>query len=77
MTKLKTYCWNVFVALDQLANTLLFGDPDETISSRMGKHVAKNRCMLCKRICWVLNKIDYGHCAKSIESDRGERNVIN
>ena len=31
------YIWNLLISIDQLANTIMFGDPDETISSRMGK----------------------------------------
>lgn len=31
---MKRYCLNVLIALDQLANALLRGDPDETLSSR-------------------------------------------
>ena len=38
-TKASLYFWNVLVAIDQLFNTILGGDPDETLSSRMGKHV--------------------------------------
>lgn len=38
----KQYIWNVLVALDQLGNALTFGDPQETISSRMGKHLVKH-----------------------------------
>lgn len=33
----KRYIWNLLIAIDQLFNALLFGDPDETLSSRMGK----------------------------------------
>jgi hypothetical protein len=32
--KLKKYFWNVLIGLDQLANTLLGGYPDETFSAR-------------------------------------------
>jgi hypothetical protein len=77
MKKLKTYFWNILISFDQLANTLLFGDPDETISSRMGKHMMKDRCLLCKGICFILHLIDPKHCVKSVEDDEGSRNVIN
>lgn len=33
----KRYIWNVLIAIDQFFNTVLGGDPDETMSSRMGK----------------------------------------
>jgi citrate lyase alpha subunit len=68
----KTYLWNVLIALDQLINTLAGGHPDETISSRAGKSVTRGRgwipCVLCK----LLNLIDPNHCIKNIETDEGE-----
>lgn len=69
------YFWNLLIALDQLANTILGGDPDETMSSRMGKNIKEGRCKLCKVICFFLNKIDKNHCEKSIEPDEGSRQV--
>lgn len=38
---MKRYFWNVLIGIDQLFNAILGGYPDETISSRMGKHLAK------------------------------------
>lgn len=35
------YIWNLLIAIDQLFNTILGGDPDETMSSRMGKAIIK------------------------------------
>lgn len=73
--RVSLYFWNILIALDQLANTILAGDPDETMSSRMGKNIRLGRCKLCKVICYFLDKIDKGHCEKSIESDEGSRQV--
>lgn len=81
---IKKYFWNLFVAVDQLVNTILLGDPDETLSSRMGKMVEqwhktpanKGRYVISLIICWVLNKIDKGHCKQSIENDEGSNEVI-
>jgi hypothetical protein len=67
---MKQYFWNFIIAIDQLANTLLGGDPDETISSRMGKRARKGD-KLGKVICRILNVFDKGHCEKSIEEDEG------
>lgn len=39
--------WNVFIAFDQLLNTLLLGHPDETLSSRLGRSIG------CERYFWV------------------------
>jgi len=70
---LNQYIKNNFIAIDQRANALLFGDEDETISSRMGKHLIKKKdCFICRFICGLLNKIDPQHCIDAIERDRGE-----
>lgn len=68
----KRYIWNLLISIDQLANTLLGGFPDETISSRMGKKIRDNEaCPVCIFLCKLLNIIDPGHCEKSIEDDEG------
>lgn len=71
MAAITRYLWNLLIALDQLANALLAGDPDETISSRMGKAVREGRCVLCRFLCGLLHRIDPNHCRKSIEEDEG------
>jgi hypothetical protein len=66
----KRYIWNLLISIDQLANSILGGDPDETISSRMGKRARqgdKFGIMLCR----LLDIFDKGHCKKSIEKDEG------
>ena len=59
------------VSLDQLVNSwVLFGVPDETISSRAHKGMLKGNkgwTLLAK----ILNKIDPGHTEKSVEWDEG------
>ena len=63
--------WKLAIAHDQLANTAFGGDEDETISSRAAKaRLAGERwgCVLCK----LLDKLDPGHCARSIEHDEGK-----
>lgn len=77
LNKLKMWFWNILIALDQLANTLLLGDPDETMSSRMGKSISENKCIMCKFICKVLNFFESDHCVKSIEPNVGSNNVAN
>jgi hypothetical protein len=67
------YLWNFLIALDQFANTILGGSPDETISSRLGKRVDTSRfaCVICK----VLDLFQKDHCKKSIELDEGSQYV--
>lgn len=67
------YIRNVLVGVDQLANAVLLGDPDETISSRLGKNYP--RCSFCRFICRLLDKVDKRHCQKSIEHDEGKDEI--
>ncbi len=77
---LKKYFWNLLIAIDQLLNTILLGDPDETISSRLGKFLDlpkdKWRYKVANFICKILRKFDENHCRKSIEKDEGSRNLL-
>lgn len=75
---LKKYFINIVIAIDQLCNAILGGDPDETISSRLGKVVARNAESnnLAWLICYVLDWIDPGHCRDAIEKDEGKDEVI-
>jgi len=62
-----TAIWNivwhgVIVGIDRLGNTLLGGDPNMTLSGRMGRDIQQGRCLACKGICWLLNKIQVNHC---------------
>lgn len=68
------YFWNILIAVDQLANALLGGDPDETISSRSGKR--QHEQAWAKYLCKFLNWIDTDHCQKSIEEDEGYRSAL-
>ncbi|WP_275098073.1 hypothetical protein [Sedimenticola hydrogenitrophicus] len=76
MNKPRRYGWNLLIALDQLVNALLAGDPDETLSSRMGRAVRDGRCRGCYWICRALHRLDPDHCQKSIEHDEGDDEVI-
>jgi len=58
--------WTLAVSYDQLANAAFGGHEDETISSRAGKAQRDGRrwgCVLCR----LLDRLDAGHCDKSIE----------
>lgn len=70
--KPKEWALNVLIALDQLGNSMLRGDPDETISSRAAKAELRGKkwgCLLCK----FLDKLDPDHCKKSLELDEGRK----
>jgi hypothetical protein len=60
------YLFNILLSLDQFANALLCGDPDETISSRVGK-----RHRFFEKIIDTIFFFDKRHCEKSFEGDEG------
>ena len=69
----KKYIHNVLVSLDQLVNTLLGGDVDETISSRCGK--GKNA--FWRFMAHIVDFLFYkGHCKDNIEYDEGKDAAI-
>jgi len=76
------YVKNVLVTLDCLGNTILGGDPDETISSRSAKAQAYEQSLLYPRwgwgcrMCSFLAIFQKDHCAKALERNVGHRAVI-
>lgn len=82
MSTIKRYIRNNFVAVDQLANAILGGDPDETISSRLGK-CKENGNWFCTWFCKILTRIwqffgskQHAHCIDVIERDEGKDRII-
>ena len=81
---LDKYLFNCAIATDQHANTYLaklfndimikpgghkFGNPDETISSVLGKNLQKNNLsFIGKCLNFILDQIDSNHSIKSIET---------
>ena len=69
---------NVLIGVDQLGNSILAGDPDETISSRLGKMKLRYGGRipwyrpLSKIVDYGLEKIDSGHSIDAIEKDEGK-----
>jgi hypothetical protein len=70
---MRRYIINVLIAIDQLANALTGGDPDETISSRAAKRADRPGW---KWLGWALEKIDPGHLKRSREDDEGKDAVL-
>lgn len=69
MKSVRAYLWNIVIAADQFANTLLAGDPDETISTRAAKHPKNPIWRLLGR---VMDAIDPGHMQRALEQEKGE-----
>lgn len=53
--KLIRYILNYLIACDQLLNSILLGHPDETLSSRLGRSIGKERYFWVK---WFRISID-------------------
>lgn len=74
--------WNLWIGVDQFANACLGGDPDETVSSRLGRikrahHGKIPRCRPIARVTdFLLDKIDPGHSVNSIEDHRGAAGLV-
>lgn len=71
---------NVLVGFDQWVNTWMGGDPDETISSTLGKlkrahggNISFKLHPFAAVVDWGLDKIDPGHSLDSIEGSEDLR----
>lgn len=81
-SKVSDYFFNIALSIDQLGNVICqglfndllikkdgfkFGNPDETISSVLGRNYQTNNLkFIGKSIRWTLDKIEKDHCVKSI-----------
>lgn len=71
------YSLRVLISIDQFGNTLAGGNPDETISSRIGKMKRRYggfipwRRPVVKIIDWGLERLDKDHTIEAIEDDEG------
>jgi len=78
MKKLFKYLLNILIWADQGINVILFfGDPDETVSSMLGKTKLKYGKIpwhrpIEKLIDSILERIDPNHSLDAIESDEGK-----
>lgn len=67
------YWVKILIGIDQLCNAIANGDPDETVSSRLGKDARKHNGVIpwskpMNALLWrALERIDPGHCERSIE----------
>jgi hypothetical protein len=70
---LKKYFYNLGVGVDQLFNAILGGNPDQTVSGRLGKRIQEGKAtkfeiVLC-RILSFLDPYTNRHCVDSIDID--------
>lgn len=82
MKILLKYISNVLYAVDQLINAILGGDPDESISGRIGKLKRRHGGVipwyrpLSGLADYLLDKIDPGHSIDAIEEDEGDNAIL-
>lgn len=79
--RVKQWGYNNFIALDNYRSSQLGGDPEETISSRLGKARLRGRS---KTFIFLADKVDLvfkvikdqdNHCVASIEREEGDKQV--
>lgn len=77
-TMLKKYIRNILISIDQLVNTILGGDPDWTISSRLGRNYPGT--WMAKFVDWLFAWQGYenGHVdnAQKWETDDGSEAIF-
>lgn len=66
------YAKNMLDGIDQLYNTPFGGDPDEYISSRLGKYY--NNSILARMVNFLA--FSKSHCKDAIEEDEGKDAVV-
>ena len=74
----KKWLINILLGIDQLANAIFMGDPDKTISSRIGKTKRRHggkipvwRYPLRYIVDKFLEAVDKNHSIDAIEDDEG------
>jgi hypothetical protein len=75
--------WVFLLSADKLLNAIIGGDPQELVSSRVGKMVRnwkenpqnKARFFLACGLCRLLSLFEKNHCEKSIQPDEGSDDV--
>ena len=79
---MKKWIVNILIGIDQLANACCGGDPDETLSSRLGKTKLRYGGTIPwshpirKIVDWTLEKLDQNHSIDAIEADEGKDAII-
>lgn len=79
MNRFIKYCKNVLIALDQLANTLCWGYPDETISATAYRKSLEKGHYFYKFLKFVLDvtfsPIKQDHCFQSYVSEKERKQL--
>jgi hypothetical protein len=70
------FIYNLGLAVDQFANVLLLGDPDESLSGRLGRAMLSGRpkwfvptCAKLNDALWLLLMGEKNHCLNAVEHE--------
>jgi hypothetical protein len=66
-----TYFKTLRRAFNKFINALFGGRPNEPISTRWGRALRKDRCVICKFFCYLLHLYDPNHCENSVKRRDG------
>lgn len=71
------YTFNILVALDQLVNTFLGGEPDETLSSRAWRTYRKGKVFgkIFRPLIDTLLFFDKNHCENAYIAEKRRRQL--
>ncbi len=69
------YLLNLLISLDQFVNATLAGDPDETISSRLGRRWPNSLTAKIVNILFFWQRAK-AHCIAAIEPDEGKNDLL-
>lgn len=59
------YGENVMLAMDRVMAAVMGWSGEYTVSAQCGR----SSCLLCRAVCWLLNRIDPNHCRDAADSE--------
>ena len=65
--KISPHCKHILIILDKFVNRIFWGNPSETMSSRMGKLIQKHKGIIPCVLCKFLDIFQKDHCIRSIK----------
>ncbi|MFO0447771.1 MAG: hypothetical protein ACK52I_03615 [Pseudomonadota bacterium] len=76
MSFITQYLYNLGLGIDQMINVLLLGDPDESLSGRMGRAMLSGKpkwwvpaCVKVNDWLWFILAGEIDHSANAVEPD--------
>jgi hypothetical protein len=79
---IKQYVYNLLLAFDQFLSTaILFGDPDSSISSRLGKATLSKKAKWFVKpaqvfVDWLLSPWEKDHCVNAYEPTESDEKEL-